>query len=312
MHLRVAVGATAGDHVDRSAAAATGQRVGRARHRRVAGRAVALLAQQRRRLGQQRRAHRAMRRVAQRSSLRPPARVPTAAARASRRGSCSRSGSASAWRSIAGAVEPGALWHPLQVIRPNRTGCVEGFWKSARCSLWQAEHTSASVVLASTGGALALVELVAVGAGDLVAFVRAGAPARSRGALVAGQAGLVARSSETFESALKLLIAAPSVARVQGAGPVAGLALQAAGAERRALVAAVAVLGLEDRCGRVGGALVVMAAEAGVGSLGAVLVGPGQRCGRRRSGALACAAAALGCCASTVGCHARPASNHNV
>ena len=52
---------------------------------------------------------------------------------------------------MAGAAEPCALWQPLQDIRPWRTGCDEGFWKSARCTLWQLRHTGASVALASTG-----------------------------------------------------------------------------------------------------------------------------------------------------------------
>ena len=53
--------------------------------------------------------------------------------------------------SIATVVEPCGLWQSLQPIRPKRTGCVEGFWKSPRFCLWQVKHTSGSVARARTG-----------------------------------------------------------------------------------------------------------------------------------------------------------------
>ena len=95
-------------------------------------------------------------------------------------------------------------------------------------------------------------QLVAIGAGERVALVRAGVPAGARIVLMAVEAGLVALAHREERAGLEavdraLLVAA--LGRVLGAGAVAGLALQPAGAERRVLVAAVRVLGLEDRRG---------------------------------------------------------------
>jgi hypothetical protein len=96
----------------------------------VGGR-MALLAQQRRRLGEQGAAQR-------------PVRV-WQSAQSSATGACSQSRGPrlSAWQlkqvwlsvglfSIATVVEPCGLWQSLQPISPKRTGWVDGFWKSAR------------------------------------------------------------------------------------------------------------------------------------------------------------------------------------
>ena len=69
-----------------------------------------------------------------------------------------------------------------------------------------------------------------------------------------------------------------------GTGAVAGFALQSAGAERRALVHAVRMLALEDRGARVARGHVVVALEAGVRPLLAVLLPRREGClGFRRS-----------------------------
>src|SRR5205814_8842925 len=111
--------------------------------------------------------------------------------------------------------------------------------------------------------------------------------------LVTAQARLVALLHREEGAGLEvvdrqLLVAA---ARMPCAGAVAGLALQAAAAEGRARVAAVGMTGLEDAGGREGRrvAVGIVAAETGVGALGAVLAAhAGRRCarglGRRRCG----------------------------
>ena len=91
------------------------------------------------------------------------------------------------------------------------------------------------------------VQLVAVGAGELVAVVRADMPGGAGAALVAAEARLVAflrgqerARLEAVDRGLRALD------RVSRARPVAGLALQAAGAERRVRIAAPGVRRLED------------------------------------------------------------------
>src|SRR5205085_6263233 len=69
MDARVAVDAAARDQEDRPAGAAAGQRLARPCDGRVVGRRMALLAQERWRLREQRAAHRAVRGVAERAVL---------------------------------------------------------------------------------------------------------------------------------------------------------------------------------------------------------------------------------------------------
>src|SRR6185295_12088204 len=115
------------------------------------------------------------------------------------------------------------------------------------------------------------VQLVAIGAGQGAALVRAGVPAGARAVLVAIEAGCVALGDRQegirLEAVDRLLLVA-ALAGMATAGTVARLALQSTSAERRVLVAAVCMRGLEDGRGGVGGGIgvFVVATEAGVGT----------------------------------------------
>jgi hypothetical protein len=131
------------------------------------------------------------------------------------------------------------------------------------------------------------------GGGQAAAFVRAHVPGAAAAVLVAGQAGLVALVHGLEGVALeavdgqRLLAALGGVA---GAGAVAGLALQAAGAKGRVRVAAVRVFALEQRRRGIGRRLVVVAFQAGVstflgvGAFGRQLGRRGLRISRRQPG----------------------------
>ena len=147
--------------------------------------------------------------------------------------------------SIATVVEPCALWQSLQPISPKRTGWVDGFWKSPRFCRWQLKHTSGSLLLTSTGSRSWCIRWQSPQATSLRSCVLACQPIL-RARLVAGEAGLVALLRRLRRARLEAVDRLRVLAgRVPGAGAVAGFALQAAGAERRALVVRCACLPLK-------------------------------------------------------------------
>jgi hypothetical protein len=118
------------------------------------------------------------------------------------------------------------------------------------------------------------VHLVAIHAGDLVDRVLAGVPAETDTAVVTLEALAVlfldgGRTAEVKEGYRRAFLSAPHAAGVIAAGPVAGLALQLAVAERAPRVRRHSVLGTEDREYR----LVFVTRQAGIRAFAAV-VGP--------------------------------------